>query len=138
MAETEISGTCSCGQLGFASKRPPVVQAICHCTDCRAATGEPFTLTAFFPSKHIAFRGDVAVRKFVAESGAVTSRESCPVCGSVMIDRSEGVPGLIGVVTRFIAPPFEPKPDCHMWLRSKLPDVDIDDGLVKYQERIKL
>ena len=138
MPATEISGNCSCGQLGFKSAKPPVIQAICHCTDCRKATGDPFTVTAFFPSRHIRFSGRIDAMEFVAESGAVTYREFCPKCKSVMVDRSEGVPGLIGVVTRFIAPPFEPRPVCHMWVRSKLPEVEVDDDLVKYQKRIEM
>jgi hypothetical protein len=54
-----------------------------------------------------------------------------------MIDRSDGVPHLIGVVTRYIAPPFQAEPVCHMWLRSKASDVAINDGLTQHQERIR-
>lgn len=137
MSPTIVSGSCNCGQLSFTSSKLPAMQAICHCTDCRAATGDLFTIAAFFRSDSITFSGDTESKKFTSGSGASTTRESCPGCKSVMIDRSDGVPHLIGVVTRYIAPPFQAEPVCHMWLRSKASDVTINDGLTQHQERIR-
>lgn len=137
MESLEISGACTCGQLRFSSKQPPKIQAICHCTDCRKATGSAFTETAFFSSSALTISGKVFVQEFLASSGATTTRESCPECKCVMFDRSEGVPSLIGVITQYISPPFEAKPVCHMWVRSKLPRITINDDLVQYEQRIQ-
>ena len=137
MPDIKISGSCACGQLSFSSNQSPVLEAICHCADCRAATGEPFTATAFFKSDALRFEGEVQSQEFIAESGAVTQREYCPNCNCVVIDRSAGVPGLVGVVIKYIAPPFEGNPVCHMWVRSKDPSVTISDDLIQYEERIK-
>ena len=137
MNDTLILGSCDCGKLSFSASTPPVVQAICHCTDCRTATGDPFTITAFFRVDSVAFEGEIEVHRFVASSGTATTRESCSICKSVVVDRSNGVPDLVGVVARYIEPPFRPDPVCHMWVRSKAPTVTIDDNLKQFQMRIE-
>lgn len=135
MAET-IYATCGCGALRFEARSLPVAQLICHCADCRAASGEPYTETAFFRRRDTKVAGEVTEQTFVAASGRATARGSCPDCGDLLFDTSEKFPELLGVVTRHLQAPFVAKTNAHMWVKSKMPGVDIEDDLPRYSEGV--
>ena len=133
---SRVTASCRCGAVRFASQNPPILQLFCHCKDCQESTGGPFAKTAFFKATQCAVSGSVAVRAFKAESGSRTTRESCTSCGTLMFDRSDGFPALIGVVADRISAPFVFEPTCHVWTRSKQPDVTIPDNARQYAENV--
>lgn len=131
---SSISAKCACGALRFQSTAAPVMQVICHCADCRAATGRSFCETAFFRTGHGAITGPQSVTSFVAASGARTERVACSRCRTVMFDTSDRFPDIIGVLAETIEPPFVAKPACHMWVSSKVASSDITDGLPQHAQ----
>lgn len=131
-----IQATCTCGSLRFEAQALPVAQLICHCDDCRAASGEPYTETAFFRRKDIEVAGEIAEQAFTAASGHRTARGSCPACGDLLFDTSEKFPELFGVITRHLQAPFVANPGAHMWVKSKLARVEIADDLPQYDEGV--
>jgi hypothetical protein len=88
----EITANCKCGAVCFTAQSEPILQVICHCTDCQEATGAAFARAAFFKLKSTRIVGELATQQFVAASGKRTTRESCSRCGELMFDRSEGFP----------------------------------------------
>ncbi len=133
MSDT-YTAACECGAVQFRSERPPVVQFVCHCSDCREALGRPFAQTAFFEVDHVTISGDVVAMEFTVESGKWTSRERCPQCTSVIFDRAEGFPTLVGVMAERLAAPYAFEPACHVWTKSKASGVVIPDGMKCYEE----
>jgi len=131
-----IHATCGCGALRFAARARPIAQLVCHCTDCRAASGEPYTETAFFRRRDITITGDVTEQVFTAASGHRTARGSCSSCGDLLFDTSEKFPELLGVMIRHLQAPFVAKTTAHMWVKSRVPSVDIEDGLPRYSEGV--
>lgn len=131
-----IRGGCSCGAVHFVSDAEPVMQVICHCTDCREATGNDYSVTAFFRRSSCRVGGPLVGMSFIAASGNRTVREACTDCGTMVFDRSEGFPELIGVFAERLAPPFIAEPACHMWTASRLPIVDVRPDLPEYAEGI--
>lgn len=121
----EITATCECGEVCFTSNERPVVQLVCHCSDCRQATGRAFAEIVFFISEHVEISGSLSVDTFRADSGSETTRESCTVCGSLMFDRSQGFPTLVGVMAERMDEPFEFEAGAHVWTKSKRADVEI-------------
>ena len=133
---SSISGSCNCGAVSFEAAVDPAIELCCHCTDCRDATKQPYAKLAFFKKDTVEINGDRASRVYVAESGSKTAREYCEHCGVVLFDTSEGFPRLIGVMVDNIKPPFEFKPACHVWVRSKIPEVVIKTGMKIYEQGI--
>ncbi|MFK7977405.1 MAG: GFA family protein [Halioglobus sp.] len=80
--------------------------------------------------------GGFPQKKFTSELGNTTVREFCSRGGSVMFDRSDGFPTLIGVMTQRISEPFEVKPTHHVWVKSKLPHVSIPVGVTQFKKGI--
>ena len=134
---SQIQATCIWGNVPFQAADPPIMQMPCHCTDCRAATGNDYSNIAFFRTKVAGISGETAPHHFVASSGNKTQREACPDCGTVMFDKSDGFPQLIGVFAQQIEPPFEFNPAAHVWVKSKLPHIEIS-GTAQFHEEFKV
>jgi hypothetical protein len=131
---SQITANCRCGAVQFRSQSSPVLQLFCHCKNCQESAGSPFVRIAFFKAKQSEVCGPLAVRAFEAESGNRTTREWCANCGSLMFDRSEGFPALIGVVAKRISVPFVFEPTCHVWTKSKQSYVTIPGDARQYTE----
>ncbi|WP_309664505.1 GFA family protein [Tabrizicola sp.] len=124
-----IHATCACGAITSATTADPVVQIICHCSDCRDATGGDFVTGVFFKLADVTIKGSVTERAYTSARGNRTTRELCAACGTPMFDRSEGFAHLIGVFAERIALPFKAEPKLEMWTASRLPHVAPHPGL---------
>jgi hypothetical protein len=133
-----ISARCQCGAVQFTASSQPLIQFICHCKDCQTATGLPFSGIVFFKRKHVEISGELRQQQFMANSGSKTSRDSCAQCGTVIFDRSEGFPDIIGIMQERILGDFEFLPQCHVWVKSKLDEILIPERAVLFSENIIL
>ena len=132
----DIIASCKCGLLQFEARENAILQICCHCSDCREATGDPFSTIAFFKTKTTVVTGETRSSYYVAESGNKTERVRCSQCDSIMFDKSEGFPGLVGVLTQRIQAPFTTMPNCHVWIKSKLPQTVLPSGIKHYETGI--
>ena len=116
-----IKAHCRCGAFRFESASTPILQLVCHCTQCREVSARPFSNFSFFKVRDTQTQGEGRTVAFTADSGARTVREVCAACGDMLIDRTEGFPKVVGVVHEAIDPalPFEPLH--HVWTDSRLP-----------------
>lgn len=73
-------GGCSCGAVRFELRGEPLAVGICHCTDCRKATGSAFFAYADWPPSGFSVTG---------EAREYHGRSFCPTCGSRLFHRSE-------------------------------------------------
>ena len=126
------SARCRCGSLHLSCNSPPVLQLVCHCTDCREVSGAPFSNFVFFRSRDAQVSGEALRREFVADSGDATVRECCAQCGDMLVDRTAGFPKVVGVVAERLEPPFDFTPNHHVWTDSKVPGAEIPPGVPAY------
>lgn len=133
---SNIVGSCQCGQLSFASDSNPVLELVCHCVDCQDALQADFATIAFFKLSECKVEGELAEKIYLSDSDNETCRQYCDDCDTVMFDRSEGFPHLIGVMAKQLQPPFEAKPSCHVFLRDKKAEIDIPEGVKQYEAGI--
>jgi len=127
--DTPFTATCSCGAFGFRSPVRPVLQLVCHCTDCRDAAGTPSTSLVFFKAESSEVSGATRTRHYTADTGNATTRDLCAACGEMLFDRTAGFPHLLGVVAERMQPPFAFEPRFHVWTQSKLPGVEVPAGV---------
>ena len=114
---------CACGAIKFEVNTDPTFIAVCHCLDCKKATGgeaatffgvpeDDFTLTSGKPK---AFH-------YVAQSGNGLDRNFCPVCGArVFTNNLEGFPGTIFVTLSSLDNPQVIKPTLEVFTKRRLP-----------------
>ncbi|HKX93420.1 MAG TPA: GFA family protein [Methylibium sp.] len=89
------SGQCYCGAIRFECRGEPDRVSLCHCRDCRMASGAPVTAWAAYAENALAVTQGAP--KTVNRSGAVL-RSFCGDCGTGLFYRNaEVLPGLVDV-----------------------------------------
>jgi hypothetical protein len=74
-----MAGGCSCGSVRYSLSEPPREVLVCHCRDCRRATGAQSVAWLIQPLRSIEFtRGTPASR----ESSPEVTRVFCRGCGT--------------------------------------------------------
>jgi len=130
---TKIEARCRCGQLKFESESKPVLEIVCHCLDCQDALEADYASLAFFKMSETNIEGDFAEKIYLADSGNETCRQYCDQCDTVMFDRSEGFPHLLGVNVLQLKQPFDSQPSCHVFVRDKKTTVEIAEGMKQFE-----
>jgi len=122
-------GGCLCGELRYAAEAEPVNARVCHCRLCQKAVGAAFNARILFRRSDLALTG--AVQTF--HSSPEAQRGFCPSCGTTVFSLREGV-GVIAVTAGSLDDPSQFKPSMHIWISSKQPWLQIDDGLPQFPE----
>ena len=116
-------GRCACGAVTFEFDTDPDFIAVCHCLDCKKASGgeaatwfgvaeDDFTLTS----------GTLTAYPYVADSGGKLNRNFCPTCGArVFTSDLDSFPGLVFVQLGSLDQPQTITPKLEMFVKRRLP-----------------
>lgn len=106
-----ITGGCLCGAVRYAAEGDILQAGHCHCTRCRrlSSTGHSSFLAMAEPGVRLS--GDLRFFESPADSGNTVSRGFCPLCGSQVLTRNSGVPGMAFLVASSLDDPdvFQPQ-----------------------------
>ena len=103
-------GSCLCGHVSFEVEGPPTVTGLCHCSDCRKATGSAFLAYGQWPSARFAVTGDFST---------FDGRSFCTRCGSRLFHINEHHVGVnLGSLDDA---PFELAPQRESWVKRREP-----------------
>ena len=80
-----LSGGCHCGAVRYQMPREVAHHALCHCLDCRKASGAPAVAWALAPTDRLAITGDLQVY----ESSEHGRRYFCGGCGTGLFYTNE-------------------------------------------------
>ena len=134
MSET-ITGGCLCGEIRYECQGEPVVSFICHCTDCQQFTGSVFAAALFFPRESFRIVSGTPTKFAVtAESGKKVEREFCGNCGASLFEVLEKLPDLISVAAGSLDDKAVFKPARHIWTKSQVPTIQVNDDLPKFEK----
>ena len=79
----KIIGGCLCGDIRFSVPAEPILQVLCHCTDCQTVSGAASYCAYIVPLESVALlQGEPARYELKADSGRLNSRRFCRSCGS--------------------------------------------------------
>jgi len=104
-------------------KGEPKHVALCHCADCRKASGAPMVSWAAFADEELVVEGEVTTRN----SSGAAMRSFCPVCGTGLFYRNEEMlPGIVDIQTVTLDDPEALPPQVHIqvaerpgWMKSQ-------------------
>jgi hypothetical protein len=103
-------GGCSCGAVRFEVRGEPDVVGICHCLECRMATGAVAMVYAKWP--RVAFSSTGEAREYVG-------RSFCAICGSRLFHLN---PTSVGVVVGALDDaPSDLVPTQEGWIKRREP-----------------
>lgn len=83
-----LEGGCHCGAVRYRVEGDPVYHALCHCTDCRRATGAPLVSWALYPNAQFAVTQGEAKAYASSEHAR---RHYCSTCGTSLFYTNETV-----------------------------------------------
>lgn len=122
-APKPLTGRCLCGALTYSADAEPVVQAVCHCTDCQRQTGSPFTVFVGVPRSAFSAEGDT-LASFTStgeDHGGETERNFCSACGSPVFSISALAPELTLIKAGSLDDASWLEPSAEFWTSSAQP-----------------
>ena len=123
-----LKGGCFCGRIRFETDETPRNITICHCVDCRRATGSP--MVGWFTVGTAALRFLLEAPRRFASSPGVT-RSFCPGCGTSLTYRRDKLDE-VDVTICSLDEPDAVVPVDHVWTERQLGWVRIGDGLPRH------
>jgi hypothetical protein len=132
---TMLEGGCSCGRVRYRLEARPFIVHCCHCRLCQRQTGSAFVLNACLEEEHVRLLGEApAPVEVPTESGRGHAIFRCPACAIAVWSEYGGVKTVKFVRVGTLDDPTALQPDVHIFVRSKLPWVQLPPGAKAYDE----
>ena len=91
----KVEGGCYCGDLRYEAEGDALFKAQCHCRECQYISGGSPNVTMGMPEGTFRYtKGEPKQFKRTDIDPAVT-REFCGKCGTSILSRAPGAPGLV-------------------------------------------
>lgn len=91
----KLTGHCYCGDIRYEANGDPILKVQCHCRECQYTTGGGPNYTIGMPEDGFQYTsGKPQAFRRTDIDNAVT-REFCGRCGSQILTRAPGVPGVV-------------------------------------------
>ncbi|MDO6416605.1 GFA family protein [Sphingomonas sp. BIUV-7] len=114
---------CACGAITFAFDSDPDFIAVCHCLDCKKASGGEAATWFGVPEADFALlSGSPQAFGYIADSGQKLDRNFCPTCGARLYTSNLGsFPGLVFVQLGSLDDMAWVRPKLEMFVKRRLP-----------------
>ena len=123
-------GHCFCKQTSWEFEGPVTWACYCHCDDCRRNCAAPIVAWLGIPLKNFTWKGSPPK---TLESSKGVRRHFCDKCGTPMGFEADHYPGGMHLYAATLINPDDFKPTFHVNFESKLPWLQINDDLPKYE-----
>lgn len=111
-----LRGGCLCGAVRYKVRGPAVQTTLCHCEDCRRASGAPVVAWTFFRSGALSWEKGNAKLVIFAER----ERSFCGDCGTPLMFYDPGIPEWFEVNTCSFDDPLPHAPADECWMEDRL------------------
>src|SRR5215212_5681961 len=122
-APKPITGRCLCGAVTYSVDAEPVVQAVCHCTDCQRQTGNPFSVIVGVPRAALNVEGSTLASFATTgdDHGTDTNRSFCSACGSPVFSIAAVLPEMAFIKAGSLDDASWLEPAAEVWTSSAQP-----------------
>jgi hypothetical protein len=123
-----MTGGCSCGAVRYRLTDAPLIVHCCHCRNCQRQTGSAFVINAIIEASCVELSGVAPAAVDVPrDDGTMQRIYRCPHC-QVAVMSEYGRPHAKFVRAGTLDDPTAIEPDVHIYVRSKLPWVQLPAG----------
>lgn len=116
--DRSYTGGCACGAVRYEIAAEPMMAGHCQCRDCQRATGTGHSSMMAFPEAAVRLTGKPRFHDAKADSGSTVSRGFCPECGSSVIGKTSGIPGMVTIAAGSLDDPTRFKPQMVVYTSS--------------------
>lgn len=127
-----ITGGCACGAIRYEAAAEPLVAGHCQCRDCQRMTGTGHASFVAFPEAAVRVTGTPRFHDVIADSGNISSRGFCAACGSFVLARGGGIPGVLTVTAGSLDEPGRFAPQIVVYTSSSHAWDAIDPALPRF------
>lgn len=124
-----IEGGCFCGSVRYRVWGAPSHETNCHCSICRRTSAAPFVTWFTVPAADFEFAFGEPTSFRSSHHGI---RKFCRGCGTPLTFSSSRSPEEVDITTCSLDHPEQLPPKDHTQTRSKLPWVELGDGLPSF------
>lgn len=129
---TPFSGGCLCGAVRYEVGAAPQAVYLCHCRACQYTSGgEPSTVVAV-PRAAFHCTGELRQHRTVADSGFVSTRSFCPVCGTHVFGEPGAVPDIVMLKAGSMDDAGALRPQAAIWVARAQPWAHMPEGLPRF------
>jgi len=126
-----VEGGCLCGAVRYRVTKAPTVVDICHCWQCRKASGAPFLGWIGVPADGFAW---IAGEPAGFQSSPDNRRHFCASCGTPLVMTGGWAPDLHGVTIGSLDEPQQFTPTDEGWVSQRLPWARLAHGLTSHDK----
>jgi len=133
-------GGCACRAVRYGLTAAPLIVHACHCRDCQRIAGSAFVINLWIEAKFVE-AGATAPKSFRLAGGSGRPHEVffCETCGTYLWSRYHGSPGdFLFVRAGTLDRPEAVRPDVHIFTRSKLPWLELPQGVPAFKTFYKI
>ena len=132
---TTFVGGCSCGQFKYELTREPIVTHACHCTLCQRYSASAFIVHSMIEKSNVVItHGILSETVGPSKRGKGHTIKRCPTCGDQIYSQFEGLNGIVVLKTTTLNEPSTFPPQAHIYVRSKLPWVELSGIIPVFEE----
>ena len=125
------TGRCLCGRVRFRLATEPFDCGWCHCRKCQLASGSPAMVFASVPrADYFVTQGETAIS--LSQSTSFGRRAFCGECGTPLYMQVDYQPDTADFSVATLDEPGRIRPGFHIFWASRVPWLQIDDGLPKF------
>lgn len=129
-----FDGKCACGAATFRMNSEPLFVHCCHCLDCQRQTGSAFVLNALIEANRVELSsGETKPSRMPTDSGQPHDIHRCPQCQTALWSTYGGRTQLFFVRVGTLENPHALRPDVHIYTRSKVPWVQLPEGVPAFE-----
>jgi hypothetical protein len=129
----DLEGGCACGALRYRLASAPMFVHCCHCRNCQRQTGSAFVINALIETDRIALLAGAPEPVGVPRDSGPHDIYRCPACRIALWSDYGGRPALRFVRVGTLDDPAALAPDVHIYTRSKLPWVQLPEGVPAFE-----
>jgi hypothetical protein len=131
---TGLPGGCACGAVRYQLEAAPMFVHCCHCHDCQRQTGSAFVINALIEAAHVGVQsGEVTPILMPTDSGRPHRILRCVNCQTAIFSEYGGIAKLRFVRVGTLDDATALVPDVHIYTRSKLPWVQLPEGVPAFE-----
>ena len=125
----DLAGGCACGSVRYRVRGTPQSETLCHCSDCRRASGATPVAWATFRKSELGIEGTLRERA----SSERARRGFCPECGAQLVFWYLAEPEHVDLALATLDDPDAISARDHIWVRSRPGWSSIGDDLPRFE-----
>ncbi|KDQ19561.1 hypothetical protein BOTBODRAFT_153498 [Botryobasidium botryosum FD-172 SS1] len=132
------AGSCLCGKVRYELSGEPFTFVLCHCNNCRKASGSSFMANVFFTQSQVkVLQGESDIKVYddtENDSGGTVHRSFCSNCGCPIFATNKTYEGVVIVTSGTLDGEYEWKPQNELYCKRRRGWVPEVEGTNRLQE----